>query len=204
MANDPAVVLVSVTTGATGDTTITEKISGGVATPGTVIGDPLTAVPILGSDQLPTADPANYPVRVKAAVRNTSAERIFRLKFQMYATDGIGDPKDPNVLQNFKLWADTDTPATGCTIYYKVTEDYTTPLFEEEDYDFGDNDYETIPESSPQDCNVSIGGEILPTEGAKLENEDEYTDYVRLLFDIDTTQTSGGTQTLYVSYDEIQ
>ncbi len=202
MPNQPALVLVSVVHGAVGSQVIDEvDVTGGVATVGTVVTG-LSSIPILGDPaQGPLAEPANFPVRVKADVRNTSADRVFRLKFQKTATDDGGVAKDTNILQNFKLWQSTSEPATGCTVYFSVKETYTEPVGEREDWNH--QDFAVIPTESPASQNITIGGEQNPPD-ARLNDQGDYTDYVYLAFDIESTQTSGGTQTLFVSYDEIQ
>lgn len=206
-ANDPAVVLLSVSYGAAPGTIMERQgVTNAAVTPGTAPTDPLNSLNTLGDDVRPDSAPQSFPVRVKQLVSNTSQERIFRLKFQKLARDGSDVAKTVNILQNFKVWSDRLNPSPNCTLYYRVKTVYGQPFSNQEAVTWGSgifSGYATIPITTPTICNLTIIGLTDPASNQLLDQEGEYTDYQSIVLDVATNQTSGGTQTISVSYDEI-
>ncbi len=104
-------------------------------------------------------------------------------------------------IQNFKVWQSTDTPSSGCTLKFGTTETYRTPVG-----GLGNPSpvqTNNIPTSEPQSPNLSIGGVFNPEEGQQLSQVNQMTDFGVLQLEVSPTQTSGGTQVINISYDEI-
>lgn len=184
-----------------------------------VVTGELTTVTLVGQDVSPNVIAQNNPIRVYSDTANSSFERVIRLRFHAKQTDGEGDPiATQNYLQNFKIWQSSATPSTACTLYYKIEETYIQPDdFTGQDVstvktaaDTVGVDYAQIPTSAPGTANITIGGSItyVDTDGVGRLDRDvdpvaEYTDYIYLLLIVDSAQTVGQSQTIYVSYDEV-
>lgn len=217
MAAIAAKVILSVSFGST--ETLREKTAQtGAAAQATEIADCISSLPLLASDQDPIVSGQTYPIRVPATGVITSAERAFRVKLLDVAKlDGGGDNTDSRI-RTIKVWQSTVTPSgeTGkCRLWAKVTGSYVQPSVcistaEEDAADaqtaLGVLSYAQIPTTSGTALAVTISGEVYDAvdhPSSELDQAGEYTDYVYLVLDVESTQTQGGSATIYVSYDEV-
>ena len=181
-----AVVKLSVSYGAVGagDGTIVEDNEG----------QDLTSLPLMGQDVSPLQSPQTYPIRVLPSSPNTSYERVLR-----FLVSDMGTPASASI-SNFRIWATNANPSANCTLLYKTVQTYTQPVGGSTS-EIGQGDlvsYTTIPTSSPENPNITIGGSTTNS----ITTADSYTDFVYLTLHVQASQTAGGTTTISVSYDE--
>lgn len=141
---------------------------------------------LLGSDLGSGQVTASYPITVPSVGTNYSYERKFRLK--------IEDIGDSSRIQNLRVYANTATPSTGCTIKYGQTSSYAAPVNTASLIAT-----DAIPTSLPGTENLYCGG----SAGGYLDATGEYSDYGVLQLAVDTTATSGGNATITIAYDEV-
>lgn len=141
---------------------------------------------LLSSDLGSGQTTASYPITVPSAGTNYSYERKFRLK--------VEDIGDSSRIQNLRVYADTATPSTGCTINYGQTSSYATPV-----NTVSSVATDAIPTSLPGTENLYCGG----SGSGYLDATGEYSDYGVLQLAVGTTATSGGNATVTIAYDEV-
>lgn len=215
MAAIPAVVILSVSNGATPGQTVTELQAGGVANNTALVENCITSLPLLATDQTPIVAGQSYPIRVPASGTTTSAERVFRVKLNKLAQlDPSGDNTD-NKIRTVKVWQSTATPSgdTNCRLWVQVKIAYTAPQPAQTAISQAQAltqleglGYVQMPTTVGTAINVTIGGEVYQVgvhDDAELHAEGDYTDYVYMVLDVYKDQTQGGSATIYVSYDEV-
>lgn len=163
------------------------------AAPGSEEASDAVDLNLLGADIGSNEDPATFPIRIpETGEYSYSYERVFRLRAVAL--------NDTLYCNNFRVWANSATPATGCSIYYRVKTAYSQPV----NTSAGIAESGTpalIPTADPGYAapNITIGG---ATDG-RLDADGEYTDYVYLQLKVDDTATTGATATISVAWDEV-
>ena len=135
----------------------------------------------LGSGETPAA----YPIISPDEGTNYSYERWFRV----YVVDMGGSSR----IQNLRIYADTATPSTGCTIKYGNSPTYATPVATASTIATSN-----IPISLPSE-NLYIGG----SAGGYMDTNGDASDYGVLQLSVSSTATVGGNAQISLVYDEV-
>ena len=162
------------------------------ADPGTEESTDASDLNLLGADLGSGETASLYPIRIPGPGGTSySYERVFKMK--------VTDMGGATYLNNFRVWADSNTPSTGCELYYAIKESYTSPV--NDNSGIAENGGSLIPTSDPgyASPNVTIGGSTTGT----LASAGDSTDYIYLQLKVDDTATSGATNNIHVAWDEV-
>lgn len=163
------------------------------AAPGSEEASDAVDLNLLAADIGSGETPSTYPIRIpESGEYSYSYERVFRLRaVALNATV---------YCNNFRVWASSNTPATGCQLFYRVKTAYSQPVNTSAGIaESGTPALIPTADPGPSSPNITIGG---TTEG-RLEADGAYTDYVYLQLKVADTATTGATATVSVAWDEV-